>query len=478
MPRLALASLLFFIFTTACGRQSGTFAPHVPDDSATGGVGGTTTGDGGSGGEGGTGGSSACVVPNLGDLQSTDALSISGRNFDRLSALDVDGNGRVILGGSDSSGADLGGGPTQADGPYDAFVAAVSGSTVDWVHSYATPDQDQVLAVAAAPGGDVFASVVTGIFSDRATASLERLDSKTGKAVWHQADSPQAMAVDAAGNLVGFALCNQDVTVQNSPFCLTKREGSTGNLLWPTRTFGGDSYDGRGTLALDAQGNALVSGEIAALKGPVDFGDGAPVASPIDFAFLASFDGNSGAIRWKRVFLPPAGDTGVVAITSLAADGAGGVVIAGYYFNAVDLGGTTLRAPGVQAGFLARFHADSGALDWSRQIAYPDHGTFLDVVGSTGFLAVSYIGPLTWAGKTLGGEAYNVALMSFPVGTGDLGDARLAASGNRLRVRALRARCDGTLRLVADYDHDLQLDGGTLQSAGADDAALIQLSGP
>ena len=94
--------------------------------------------------------------------------------------------------------------------------------------------------------------------------------------------------------------------------------------------------------------------------GTIDFGGGAVVSSDGGAAFLAKYD-LEGKVLWSKSF----GDQGTHAITGLAVDGEGGVVVGGYYRDSVTVGTDTHPGHGDVDVFFGAFEA-SGQLRWSR----------------------------------------------------------------------------------------------------------------
>ena len=124
---------------------------------------------------------------------------------------------------------------------------------------------------------------------------------------------------------------------------------ATGDRAW-TRLLGTASDDEANGVALDAAGNLYVTGTTrGALPGATSAGN--------DDAFLAKYN-SLGQLQWIRQWGTPVGDYG----TSVAVDGNGQVLVAGYTYGGMD-GNVNAGAVDV---FLVKWTAE-GAKSWTRQ---------------------------------------------------------------------------------------------------------------
>ncbi len=112
--------------------------------------------------------------------------------------------------------------------------------------------------------------------------------------------------------------------------------------------FGDEFTQEARSVAVDHAGNVIVTGW---MHGTIDFG-GESLTATGDDIFLAKFD-TYGNHLWSHRFSPS-----VMGITypSVAVDHFGNVVLAGWFFGAVDFGGGLLTAPGHHSDvFVAKF---------------------------------------------------------------------------------------------------------------------------
>jgi hypothetical protein len=123
---------------------------------------------------------------------------------------------------------------------------------------------------------------------------------------------------------------------------------------WSQR-FGDASTQFGYAACVDGAGSVFVTGHFA---GTIDFGGG-PYSGTILDGYVVKFDA-MGNYVWSRQFAGPQACYSV----DIEPDGAGGVVVAGYFENAVDFGGGILFPNGDRDIFIARYDAN-GAHLWS-----------------------------------------------------------------------------------------------------------------
>jgi hypothetical protein len=173
-----------------------------------------------------------------------------------------------------------------------------------------------------------------------------------------------------------------------------------GTPLWSVRAGDANAQSGD-SIAVDAAGNVLVTGFFS---GSIDFGGGALQSMGSPDVFIAKLDAGGSAVWNKR-----AGGIGVHYSQSIAVDGAGNVLVSGYFTSTIDLGGSALQSAGASDVFIAKLDA-GGSLVWSKRagdsnlqssahIAVDSAGNVLVVGGFRG--SMDWGGcPVTSAGNT------------------------------------------------------------------------------
>lgn len=117
-------------------------------------------------------------------------------------------------------------------------------------------------------------------------------------------------------------------------------------LLW-SRSLGGAGKQMAGGLAVDEDGNVVVTGST---DGPIDFGGGAVPAPGSEAAFIAKFD-TDGVPVWNRVF----GDGAKQFGRGVAVGADKSPFLAGSMQGKMDVGGAQLTSKGGYDVFVARF---------------------------------------------------------------------------------------------------------------------------
>ncbi len=294
-----------------------------------------------------------------------------------VSAATVDAEGNVTLTGIIHGMVGFGGAPLAGDDLGDAFIAKLSpdGDHL-WSKRFGSELYQEGLSVVAAGRGEV---VVSGrfnglidfgggpLFGDGFVVKL----GPSGEHVWSRALCtymgclPLSLAVDAAGRVAVAGAFLGDI---DFPGGLKSSAGfsydsfvlmldADGQSIWG-RTFGDSAFQDIQSVALDAAGNAFVTGRFL---GTVDLGGG-PLASAGDSdAFLAKYD-PAGAHLWSKTF----GDAKPQTGRAVAVDAFGNVAVTGDFGGAVDLGGGPLASIFGQDVFLAKYDP-AGAHLWSRR---------------------------------------------------------------------------------------------------------------
>jgi hypothetical protein len=230
--------------------------------------------------------------------------------------------------------------------------------TVAWSRQIGTSGGDTSRSVAVDAWGNAYISGYTngslggtneGLFD----AFLTKYDA-SGNLLWSRQmgtttyDRSYSVAVDASGNAYMTGVTSGSLGGTNAggdDAFLTKYDGS-GNLLW-SRQMGTSGGDYSNSVAVDASGNAYISGET---------GGAGPSAGSVD-AFLIKYDG-SGNLLWSRQI----GTSSNEWSESVAVDASGNAYISGTTEGS--LGGANA---GRQDVFLVKYDG-SGNLLWSRQM--------------------------------------------------------------------------------------------------------------
>jgi hypothetical protein len=281
-------------------------------------------------------------------------------------ALTVDGQGGVAVTGQYSGKVDFGGVIQTSNGAGDIFVMKLDAAGgLDWVQACGSTLEDRGWGVGLDAKGNVLA---TGVFRSKVDFGLGQVQSEgqvdifvikygpSGKVSWVRTiggtdfDGGDALAVDGQGNAlitghfqgsVDFGLGVKTSNGNHDIFVL-KLDGA-GKSVW-VRTLGGTQIDWGAGVTVDSQGNALVTGLFA---GMAELGLGQVTSNGVDDIFVLKLDG-SGKSTWVETMGSPGNDVG----RAVAADALGNAVIAGWFSSSMVAGGGAVSSAGKEDAFI------------------------------------------------------------------------------------------------------------------------------
>ena len=337
-------------------------------------------------------------------------------------AVAVDAERNVFIAGSFQGAADFGGGALVSAGSADVFLAKFNADGVhQWSKRFGSAGADAGWALAVDPSGHV---VLAGKF---------------------------AGTVDFGGGpLVSAGLANAFVA----------KYDSNGLHVW-SRRLGGSNNETAYGVVVDASGSIIVTGEF---DGTADFGGGPLVSAGWRDIFVVKYAAD-GSHQWSRRFGNSSADTGL----AVAVDATGNVFVAGEFQLAVDFGGGSLVAQGMDV-FLAKYAAD-GAHQWSQRFGDAVSsclGMVADASGGvviTGFFSESAEfggGTLTSAGDV------DIFLAKFD-GNGTHQWSRSFGGASYETGWSVAIDAVGNVFLTGDFTGTVDFGGGALTSAGLTD---------
>ncbi len=412
-----------------------------------------------------------------------------GKDTDAGCGVAVDNSGNVFVTGYFFGTNSFGATNLISAGEDDIFVAKYdSAGNLLWARRAGGSASDEGLAVAADAAGNAF---VTGLFQGTASFGTTNLTSSgqsdiflakygpAGTLLWarkaggNDFDEGHGLALDAAGDAYLTGYCTgtaafgsiNPASLGGSNNMFVAKCSSAGTFLWVRRA-GGDSDDQGNAIAVDAATNVYVTGAFA---DNVTFANtnlsGTGTNGALD-VFVAKYD-SAGNFLWARKGGGSDNDQGY----AIVADAAGNSYVAGQIFGTAAFSGTNVAGNGLDI-FLSKYDG-SGNLLWVRKA-----GGNNAIYGDGGF------------GVTLD-PAGNVCVCGYFSGTANLGSTNIATSGfddvfiakydtggNLLWVRkAGGSNLDVAYAMAADRSGNLFLTGFFSDTA-AFGAANLTATGP
>jgi hypothetical protein len=282
----------------------------------------------------------------------------------------TDSQGGIFLAGQFGGTLDFGGGPlTGWDTPFIAKFSS-TGAHV-WSRSLGGIGVTKHIAVDAS--GNV---VVTGSSSGTADFGagifVAKYSGATGTPLWSktfggaQSDSGNGIAIDGLGNIVVVGAYSGSINfgggllTSSATDIFVAKFSASGGHLWSKR-FGSVNRDSANAVAVDGNGNVLVTG---VFMGTVDFGGGQFIANEIyDDAFVLKLSA-AGSHIWSKELGGSAYDFG----NAIAVDSSGNVVVTGSFMWTADFGGGPVSSAGGQDVFAAKYSGSDGGHIWSKTI--------------------------------------------------------------------------------------------------------------
>ncbi len=451
------------------------------------------------------------------------ALSARGGGNEIANDIAVDAAGNAIVTGVFTDSITFGAGEpnettlSDPDGRviYDqVFIAKYApDGTLHWARSVTGSQNRLGRGVAVDPTGN---ALVTGTFLGSATFGVGEPNETTltgryamfiaqyapdGSLRWARSAGVTSVveglsiAADAAGNALVTGHFNGSTTFGageanettltvpsfSGPDIFVAKYDPNGSLIW-ARSAGGSSSDGGRGVAVDAGGNALVTGYYL---GSATFGAGEANETTLagDGIFIAQY-APDGTLRWAR-----SAANGHVSGNGIAVDTAGNALVMGFIQGSVTFGAgepneTTLSSESVffTDVFIAQYAAD-GALRWARSAGGSSGdsaaGVAVDAAGNA-LVTGNFGGDATFgAGEpsetTLTGVGDTDVFVAQYAPEGTLLWARSAASGDFVEVRAIALDASGNASLVGGFEGTATFGAGEENETTLDAAQYLDI---
>jgi hypothetical protein len=278
--------------------------------------------------------------------------------------------------------------------------------------------------------------------------------------------SPASATVDEPGAQAGATTPAQPATPPRTELEVDPGN-STGKHLWSTR-IGGVESDAVRDVAIDAQGNVALTGFFSS---GADLGDGKPVDAQKTDVFVSKYD-PAGKHLWTVHFGGKGEDVG----NAVAFDPAGNVVVAGLFYDQMQVGAEMLVGMGSDDAFMAKFSPEGTPL-WARKFGGADSDTAYDIaVTSSGNLLVtgSFKGTVTAADETFTSKGNEDIFLLMLNQEGDLVWSK--QFGERYRDFGQRVAVDSRdqIVLLGTFSGQVGFGGQPLTSEGNQDLVVAK----
>lgn len=291
------------------------------------------------------------------------------------------------------------------------------------------------------------------------------------------------LAVDAAGNVVAVGLLDGsadlgfgvETSAGDEDILVVSLDGD-GKSRWSRRVGGPDNQRAHG-VAVDAQGNVFVVGE---LHGTVTI-DGVTLEDTGAGDVWVVVFAPDGRLRWTRRY----GDAGAQIGADVALDGRGNVFVVAWGDGGVDFGAGERSAGASTAGFLAKLAPDGREL-WSRVVGehtWVDLGrVYLHGAAATpdGGLVVggSFTGRANLGGRTLSaGDHGDAVVAAYDRNGGHVFSSPIGGDAGGATALSVAPGAGGHVFAAGFFDGTLDLCSGPMPSAGLRDAFVVELDG-
>ncbi len=369
--------------------------------------------------------------------------------------------------------------------------ASAQTQSVAWAISGGGPNSDVGFAIAADPSGD---AVLVGRMDDVATLAgltspprgdLDAAIAKfgaDGKLKWlrrpggSERDSAQSIALDANGNalVTGFfrgtgRFGPQESNSAGHRDAFVAKYDPEGTLLWFRRAGGSLIDEGRGVSA-DKDGNVLVTG---AFEGQASFSEDVSItAKGNGDAFIAKYDPN-GTLLWVR----QAGSQEHTWGNAIVADSVGNVLVSGAFSETATFDGTTLTSTNDLGAFVAKYSPE-GKLLWAkagdgsgRDIAYAVSVDAKDNV----LIAGNFSRTIQFDEKRLESTGGRDAFIVKYQADGTLIWAQSFGGPENDAVRAIASDGRGRILITGSFQSEIKIGEKLLASAGDRDIFIAEL---
>lgn len=423
--------------------------------------------------------------------QWTQVKSAGSSAQDEGTDIALDQSGNTFVTGSFQDTAYFGTTTLISNGDYDIFLAKYDTSGIlSWARKAGGPSEDKGHAITVDDSGNTY---ITGHFEQTVAFGNNSLTSKgnhdifvakfdpAGNLRWaNQAggnieDRGHGIAVDALGNVYVTGLVRDratfgnDTITSNGEFDIfIAKYDASGKILW-TQHAGGLLFDEGYDIAVDAVGNAYLTGEF---QGGATFGNTSLSSRGADDVFVAKYD-SAGNLRWAK----KAGDIDSERGTSIAIDTLGNTYLTGWFESTAFFSGDTLISQGSEDIFIAKYDT-LGNLSWVEQAGGQDtdegYGIAVDDSGHT-YITGRFYDQATFGSDTLTSGGFSDLFVAKYDTAGEVLWTQQASSGSWVEGASIALGPAGKVYVTGSNTGSSDFGSITLQTLGSSDMLVAQL---
>jgi PKD repeat protein len=444
-------------------------------------------------------GSCTVTITNLNNPPSGPwAVRFGGTGTDGGHEVAVDRSGNIFAAGWFSTNATFGGTTLSSAGGMDVFLTKSSSSgSLLWARRYGGTGDETVTSMALDANGNIF---LGGYFSGTANLGganmtsaaqndifLAKYDS-AGNHLWSEHfggtnnDILNGLAVDSQGNVVITGTYSKSVSFGGSTFNsiyggdtgFVAKYSSSGAYMWSMSLAGGNANYPTG-VAVDKNDNTLVTGYFYSW---INLGGGQLTAGGPSNPniFIGKFT-SGGAYVWSKAYT----STYSQRALAIAVDANADVAISGDFTTQANVGGGTILGTGYYNDlFVAKYSGVDGSYQWAKPVVgqWAAEPTCVAADAQNNILVTGYYyGTLNFGTQSVTslGTSYNVLVGKYSSSGGLL---KAQSLGGTLTSEGFGVAVDssGYAVLTGAFSGSGSFGSQTLTSAGSYDAFLARLS--
>lgn len=275
------------------------------------------------------------------------------------------------------------------------------------------------------------------------------------------ADYWNAVACDSNGNVIVCGSVNG--------YIIINKYSSAGAMLW-TKGYGTGAAVG---VVCDASGNVYFTGFY---NGAGNFGGG--VLSGAGFAdiFVVKLN-SSGDYVWQKGFVGPTDDQG----KAIAIDSSGNLYVTGFFYSAVNFGGTTLTSAGGSDIFLLKLQGSDGSTMWAKRFGEAQdaeneagHDVAVDSDGNV-YITGKFGNSITFGGDSLTSAGLDAFLAKFDSEGDHIWSKRFGGVSRDAGYAVAVDPTTGAVVVAGLFRGTINFGGVDINSNGLDDIFIAKL---